>query len=421
MPKTPSYRKRSGYSQAIVTLSDAATGARRDFWLGEHGSPESREAYHRLIAEWEANGRLLPGARPGAAPAPRAAAHPGVAGRPAHPAHIDGAPTASPRRAAPANPPTPHTAPTTPTTAAPQRTPGSPMTVVELVREYWLFARGYYSGTCASGVRMALRVARELYGSTPAADFGPNALRVVREAMARGREDGDRPRRPWCRKTVNERVGHLVRMYRWAASRELLGPQCYQALQTLPPLKRGRCSARDNAPVGPAPQDRIDAVRPLVARQVRALIDLQLLTGARPGELLGLRARDIDTGGPGGVWVHRPAKHKNAHRRIERSIYLGPRAQQVLSPFMADRPLDAFLFSPAEAEIERRAAVHARRKTPLSCGNRPGSNESDDPAHQPGDRYTTASYRRAIERACDAAFPPPERLRARAVGRRRES
>ena len=57
MPKTPSYRQRTGYTQAIVTLTDAVTKRRKDFWLGEYGSTASREAYHRVVAEWEANGR----------------------------------------------------------------------------------------------------------------------------------------------------------------------------------------------------------------------------------------------------------------------------------------------------------------------------------------------------------------------------
>lgn len=59
MPKTPGYRKRHDRNQAIVTLTDAVTKKRRDYWLGEPGSPESRERYHRVIAEWEANGRRL--------------------------------------------------------------------------------------------------------------------------------------------------------------------------------------------------------------------------------------------------------------------------------------------------------------------------------------------------------------------------
>ncbi|MBX3361136.1 MAG: hypothetical protein KF705_06810 [Phycisphaeraceae bacterium] len=61
--RVPSYRSRAGYSHALVTLTDSATGKRRDYWLGPHGSPESREAYHRVLAEWEANGRRFPDAR----------------------------------------------------------------------------------------------------------------------------------------------------------------------------------------------------------------------------------------------------------------------------------------------------------------------------------------------------------------------
>ncbi len=61
MPKrTPSYRQRPGYYQAIVTLSDSVTKERRDYWLGEFDSPASRARYHRLIAEWKASGRRLP-------------------------------------------------------------------------------------------------------------------------------------------------------------------------------------------------------------------------------------------------------------------------------------------------------------------------------------------------------------------------
>ncbi len=31
MPRTPSYRKRKGYSQTIVTLADSVTKERRDY------------------------------------------------------------------------------------------------------------------------------------------------------------------------------------------------------------------------------------------------------------------------------------------------------------------------------------------------------------------------------------------------------
>ncbi len=377
MAKTPSYRPRTGYSQAIVTLTDSATGKRRDYWLGEFGTPASREMYHRLVAEWEGNGRRLPGASP----------PPLVAS-------------------------TPHYRPSLP----PRVRRGGAVAAVgrALIRAYWGWAKGYYAGASTCCVKMALRVLRECYGTADAGWFGPNALRIVRESMVRGSPEGPRPRQPLCRRTANARVGHIIRMYRWAASREMVPAQVYQALQTLPPLKRGRCGAVEHPPVGPVTQEAVDAVKPFVSRQVAALIDLQLLTGARPGELLALRAAELDTS-DGEVWCYRPRDHKNEHRGIERVIRFGPKARAVLAPFLADRPLDAYLFSPAEAERERRAALHARRVTPRSCGNAPGTNTSDSPAHAPGDRYTTPSYRRAIERACDAAFPPPEHLRVRTL------
>ncbi|MCA9180253.1 MAG: hypothetical protein KDA51_02350 [Planctomycetales bacterium] len=58
--RPPAYRKRKGSTKALVTLRDSATKRARDFWLGEYGSPESRELYHRTIAAWEARGRRWP-------------------------------------------------------------------------------------------------------------------------------------------------------------------------------------------------------------------------------------------------------------------------------------------------------------------------------------------------------------------------
>ncbi len=56
----PTYRQRKGYDQSIVTLTDSVTGYRKDYWLGPYGSPESRELYHRVLAQWESGGRRLP-------------------------------------------------------------------------------------------------------------------------------------------------------------------------------------------------------------------------------------------------------------------------------------------------------------------------------------------------------------------------
>ena len=87
------------------------------------------------------------------------------------------------------------------------------------------------------------------------------------------------------------------------------------------------------------------------------------LTASRSGELVRMRPIDLNTAEP--VWTYRPQQHKNAYRGHERRIIIGPRAQEVLRPFIAVCPLSTFIFNPQQAENERRAVQHAARKTPV--------------------------------------------------------
>ena len=91
----------------------------------------------------------------------------------------------------------------------------------------------------------------------------------------------------------------------------------------------------------------------------------------------------------------------------------GPKAIEMLRPWLRTK-VDEYLFQPAEAVQAWRDERTARRNIPASHGNRPGTNRREDPQRRPGDRYTTDSYRRAIERACKAADVPrwhPHQLR----------
>lgn len=375
--KPPAYRSRRGYDQALVTLTDSRTKKRRDYWLGAYGSPESRELYHLLIAQWEAQGRRLPDLfysqqRMESQITKRA---------------IDGG----------------------------RDKQSTHETINDLISAYWQWTKTYYSTSERALIKAALRIVRKLYGSTPASEFGPNRLRAIRDDMVRGDAFGDKPRIPWSRPYVNGQIHRVCAMFKWAASHEKLPASIYHQLKTVPALKRGRTTARETQPVGPVSVDAVNAVRPFLSRQVRALIDLQLHTGARGGELFKLRPCDIVMNDPSGVWVVSLTEHKTAHHGHARTLYLGPKARAAIRPFLADRALDAFLFSPAQAEEERRAARSAKRRTPLCCGNVPGSNRVGKPRCAPADHYTAASYRRAIERGCDQAFPHPD-----PVYRRRE-
>ena len=290
-------------------------------------------------------------------------------------------------------------------------------TVNHLIHGFWQHAQIYYrkpDGTPTTeldNIRQALRPLRRLYGQTAADQFGPKSLKALREHMiVLG----------WCRSNINKQISRIKCLFRWASENELVPPTVHYGLLAVKGLKRGRCTARESEPVTRVPEERITAIKPFVSRQVWALVQLQLLTSARAGELVGLRGLDLKTGHK--IWTAEPEDHKTAHHGHSKRIYFGPQATAVIQEFLQNRSVDSCLFSPAEADAERRAKLHRARienGTPLSCGTVAGDHKKDKPQREPGDRYTVNSYRQAIWRGCDAAFPPPEALARTKVKARR--
>ena len=121
------------------------------------------------------------------------------------------------------------------------------------------------------------------------------------------------------------------------------------ALRELKGLKRGR-GGKELPRVKPVDDAAVDAVLSLVSAEVSAMIELQLITGMRPAEVCAMRAANLDMGKQ--PWVYTPATHKTEHHDIERFIYLGPKAQKSLGPFLKV-DLQAYLFDPRAAEASR--------------------------------------------------------------------
>src|SRR5262249_53122065 len=154
-------------------------------------------------------------------------------------------------------------------------------------------------------------------------------------------------------------------------------------LRTVPGLQRGRCEAREVPPVQPACDGHVNATLPFLPAPVRAMVELQRLTGCRPGEVMVMRAIDLTMTGP--VWTYRPASPKNRHRGLDRVIFLGPQAQEVVKPFLTT-DLQAFLFSPrahVEAMHRRRAELRKTRRTPSELRRR----RKVKPRRVPAERY----------------------------------
>ena len=342
--RTPTYRLHRPSGRAVVTLGG------RDFYLGPYDSPESHTEFNRLVGEWLVKGR------------PRV-----------------------------------------------ERT-ANDRTINELLLAYIRFAEGYYrkpDGRQTSEVdciKLAMRPLRDMYGHTLAGDFGPLALKVVRERMIAT---------DLCRTEVNKRVRHIVRMFRWAVENELAPAEVHHAIRTVAGLKRGRSAARESKPVKPVPEAFVDAIQSHVLPPIWAMVELQRLTGMRPGEVVIMRTCDVDTSGR--VWVYRPSSWKTEHHEQERRIFLGPRAQEVLKPWL--RPeLQAYLFNPREAIEARNREWRGARQSKVQPSQR--NRGKAKPKWVPSEVYSVASYGKAIRRGCEEANVPhwhPHQLRHNAA------
>lgn len=359
--RTPSLRHHKASGQAVVTLTDAETGRRQDFYLGTFGEPAAHRRYAEAIADWRAQGQRLP------SPAPREP----IAAKP-------------------------------PTEAMVGRL------CLDYIRHRE--AKGGVSDSQLDCIRSAVRITRLTCGHLPVAEFGPLALQRVREAMLAVRYG--KSQKPWKRTTVNRRVKHVIGMVEWAVSKERAPIHLPAALACVKSLRAGEFGVEDGDPIKPVPDAHIEAIRPHVSSVVWAMIQVQRYSGARPGEACIMRAVDIDT--TGSVWAYIPTRHKNEHRGHDRVIYLGRRSQQAIRPHLSARAVDAFLFDPRSSCADRKRA-RATEGQPRRPGQKPNKTKT---GRRVRDHYTVDSYRQAINRACEKAGVPkwnPNQLRHNAA------
>ena len=272
-------------------------------------------------------------------------------------------------------------------------------TVVELIADYLRYAKSYYGDgprSSAAAMMYAVRPLKELYGRTAAAGFGPLQFKAVRQSLM-GTDVS--------RSYVNQTMRKIAAVFRWGAGEGKLPASVPQSLSMVAGLRRGKTDLRETKPIQPVADATVDATIPHLSPIVADMIRLQRLCGARPAEVCILRPCDLDRTGE--VWIYKPKEHKTEHHGKERTIFIGPQAQEILLRYLA-RGGEDYCFRPCDSMAKYLAAKHDARATPLSCGNRPGTNRRKKPRKAPGERYTTCSYRRAIHNACDKAFPHPE-------------
>ena len=243
------------------------------------------------------------------------------------------------------------------------------LTVAELVPRYLEHAAARYGKSEYGTIRDAVRLLLTQWAAIPISQYMPAFLLEYRKlAFAK-----------WSRKHAMGQTKRITAMWKWAATRNLVPVDVHTRLTLLeqPSLSEGH----DNPPIQSADPAIVEEVCRYLRPRIKMLVQLQLLTGARPGELLGLKPIDIDTRKE--IWKVELKKHKNLHHNKKRTLYFGAQAQPILTEVMSGRPMDAYLWDARDSERWR----------------------SEGAA-----RLSTNAYALAVRRACLHAYPLPADL-----------
>jgi len=262
--------------------------------------------------------------------------------------------------------------------AHPEYEPAGP-TVGSLAAAWLEWSQGEYSHDEFVCRRAAIRRAVERFCWLDASAFGPEHLEAIQRALvAEGK---------LCRAGVNRIVMRIRSMFKWAVKRRLVtseGVTNWHAMKAVEGVRPGR--APDRAKIQPVSEEDIERTLPELSETLAAMVTLQWRAGMRPAEVCGITTDQIDRSAM--PWIYRPRVHKNTARGKDREVALGPRACAIIADRLDDdRPADPLFWT------------RARRR---------GS---------PPVPYTTDTYRVAIHRACDRAFPAPLCLAPEARGR----
>jgi len=222
--------------------------------------------------------------------------------------------------------------------------PGKRLELVQVLQAYHEHAKRHYRDadgkptSTIHEIRIVIRALRELCGSIPVTEFTPLKMKAAMQGWVVDK---------CSRSEVNRRVGVTKPILKWAGGEELIPASVYHGLTVVTGLKQRRTTARELDPVQPVEDETVDATLPHLSRAVAGLVEMQRLTGMRPGEVCWVRRCDIDTGGK--VWLYRPPIHKTAWCGKVREIAIGPKAQKLLREFFSAN-LEVYLFAPGGCE-----------------------------------------------------------------------
>lgn len=280
--------------------------------------------------------------------------------------------------------------------------------IADLCKDYSEVCRKKYvrkDGTLSthiSQVESSLNAMIRAFGDLPVDAVGSPELTKIVEAMPKHkmRRMGG-PLLTYG--TVNARLKIIKQMYRWARARGLVDRNTAVDISLTEPLKKNSGLADKPRDVKPVSEMILDFTLAHCPPTVKDMINLQLVTGMRSGEMVQMRPCDIDVSDKT-CWVYVPRTHKTERHGKDRNIYIGARGQEILQPYLNKRGLTDSIFLPADAHRER-----------LEMNGKPNvmAYQMSRSRFKPGRAYDKDTYRNAVQRACDRAFDADGMKRAK--------
>jgi integrase len=236
--------------------------------------------------------------------------------------------------------------------------------VAIIIDGFLAYAERRYPAGTYQNLEQSVLPLQMVYGSLTPQQFGPKKLKEWQLILAEKKLSRD---------YINDCCRRIRQMFKWAVGEELIPAAIHHALTLVPGLKRGQTQAVEHPPRKMVQKDVVDAILPHLSPTVRAMIELQWLTGVRSQSLCLAKHEQFRLDVL--PWEWRP-RHKQEHTGGELVVHIGPKARAVLAPFLAiPRPLTGYLFRPRVAR--------------------------DNPRY--GSFYSSGSFRQAILRGIERA------------------
>ena len=173
-------------------------------------------------------------------------------------------------------------------------------------------------------ISAVLRRLNDLYGKQLVSQFSPTALKSIRRQYIDEGLSVD---------TINNYIGIIKQIFYWGGEEEIVPAEVTGALRTIKMLQKGRSSAVEYDPTEPVDDETVEkTLLHVMSPQIRDMVRVQRFIAGRPQDIHNMRFCDIDRSGD--VWKYVPFTHKTKKKGKVRMLPIGPRAQEILKPYL---------------------------------------------------------------------------------------